>query len=66
EWKRSIVFMLTTSSDRCDIDTAYDNQVAGYILKQTAGRDFLKLMEMLGGFWRLVEVPEIIAKSGHI
>ncbi|SNR51656.1 response regulator [Puniceibacterium sediminis] len=66
ELNRSIVFMLTTSDDERDINAAYDNLVAGYILKQTAGRDFLKLMEMLGAYWRLVEIPDISANCGHI
>lgn len=60
---RSIVFMLTTSKDQRDINAAYDNHVAGYILKQTAGRDFLKLMDLLGGYWRLVEFPEVDARD---
>ena len=53
-----IVFMLTTSDDRTDLDAAYDNNVAGYILKQNAGRDFLHLTETLGTYWRLVELPK--------
>lgn len=56
-FRRLIVFMLTTSDDRTDLDTAYDNNVAGYILKQNSGCDFLHLTETLGAYWRLVEFP---------
>jgi len=55
--RRLVVFMLSTSRDRGDIETAYDGNVAGYIVKDEAGEDFLKLTEGLGGFWRLVELP---------
>lgn len=55
--RKLIVFMLTTSDDRTDLDAAFDNNVAGYILKQNAGRDFMQLTETLDTYWRLVELP---------
>jgi CheY-like chemotaxis protein len=55
--KRLIVFMLTTSRSQTDIDAAYDAHVAGYIVKQSAGEDFLTLAGMLESFWRVVEIP---------
>lgn len=54
---RLVVFMLTTSNAQSDLDAAYGNHVAGYILKEHAGRDFLKLADTLAGYWRLVELP---------
>jgi len=54
---RLIVFMLTTSRSQSDIDAAYDAHVAGYIVKQNAGEDFLQLAGLLESFWRVVEVP---------
>lgn len=56
-FRKMIVFMLTTSNDRSDLDRAYDNNVAGYILKQNAGQDFLNLTDTLDSYWRLVELP---------
>ncbi len=56
--KRSVVFVLTTSKSDEDKFRAYDLNVAGYIVKEAAGRDFLKLVEMLGAYWRVVELPD--------
>lgn len=57
--KKLVVFMLTTSRLPEDIDAAYDNHVAGYIVKETAGADFLQLVSTLDSYWRLIELPEI-------
>ena len=57
ELKKTIVFILTTSKSDEDKSQAYDFNVAGYIVKETAGRDFLHLIEMIGDYWRLVEMP---------
>lgn len=53
----SIVFVLTTSDDDRDIVAAYEQNVAGYILKSSAGSDFVNLVSMLDMFWRFVEFP---------
>jgi len=53
----SIVFVLTTSDDDKDIMQAYDNLVAGYMVKAKAGEDFVKLIGMLDHYWRIVELP---------
>jgi CheY-like chemotaxis protein len=55
--RRAIVFILTTS--KCDDDkaAAYDLNVAGYIVKEKAGDDFLNLIAMIDSFWRIVEMP---------
>jgi len=55
--KDSIVFVLTTSNTNEDKAAAYDKQVAGYIVKEKAGKDFAKLTCMLDNFWRAVEFP---------
>lgn len=57
--RRLVVFMLTTSRLPDDIETAYNNNVAGYIVKETAGADFLELVGALNSYWRLVELPEV-------
>ncbi|MEM8623822.1 MAG: response regulator [Pseudomonadota bacterium] len=54
-----IVFMLTTSKDPADISAAYGNHVAGYVVKDRAGDDFLELTTMLERYWRVVEMPEV-------
>ena len=57
ELRHSIVFVLTTSKRDEDKFAAYDLNVAGYILKETAGRDFLNLVSLLDCYWRIVELP---------
>ncbi|MCO6384330.1 MAG: response regulator [Vannielia sp.] len=56
---RAVVFMLSTSEDETDIARAYDNNVAGYILKGNAGLDFLRLIDTVEHFWRLVILPDM-------
>ena len=36
---------------------AYNLNVAGYIVKETAGRDFLNLTQLVDCYWRIVEMP---------
>ena len=55
--KDSIVFMLTTSNDAKDISRAYENMVAGYMVKSKAGEDFLNLVRMLDHYWHIIEFP---------
>jgi DNA-binding NarL/FixJ family response regulator len=49
--------MLTTSKREEDKVAAYDLNVAGYIVKETAGQDFLKLVGLVDCYWRIVEMP---------
>ncbi|MCA9261337.1 MAG: response regulator [Planctomycetales bacterium] len=53
----TLVFVLTTSDDERDKNAAYERQVAGYIVKSRAGRDFAELTELLDHYWRVVEFP---------
>lgn len=55
---RSIAFVLTTSSRDEDVIAAYDLNVAGYVLKDNAGKDFLNLIELLDCYWRVVRFPK--------
>jgi DNA-binding NarL/FixJ family response regulator len=57
--KRAIAFVLTTSSRDEDVIAAYDLNVAGYVLKDNAGKDFLNLIELLDCYWRVVRFPKI-------
>ena len=63
ELKGSIVFVLTTSNRDEDKLAAYDEQIAGYVLKQRAGENFINLVNMLDSFWRIVEFPPIKANG---
>ena len=53
----SIVFMLTTSRSEEDKVAAYELNIAGYIIKATAGEDFMNLVRLLDCYWRIVELP---------
>ena len=55
--RHSIAFILTTSKREEDKIAAYDLNVAGYIVKATAGQDFLKLVNLVDCYWRIVEMP---------
>jgi CheY-like chemotaxis protein len=54
---RSVVFVLTTSKRDEDKLAAYDLNVAGYIVKATAGADFMNLVNLVECYWRIVELP---------
>jgi CheY-like chemotaxis protein len=55
--KSSIVFIMTTSKHDADKYAAYALNVAGYILKENAGADFLDFVQLIGGYARIVEMP---------
>ena len=55
--KQSVVFVLTTSDDEQDKFKAYEQHVAGYIVKSEGGKSFLDALEMLDRYWRIVELP---------
>jgi CheY-like chemotaxis protein len=52
-----IIFMLTTSKRDEDKMAAYNLNVAGYIVKEKAGEDFMRLVELVETYWRIVEIP---------
>ena len=53
----SIVFVLTTSDDDRDKTAAYEKNVAGYLLKQEVGEDFIDAVRMLDLFTISVQFP---------
>lgn len=55
--KDSIVFVLTTSKSDEDKVASYNLNVAGYMVKSDVGAGFLKLVEMLDHYWRVIEFP---------
>lgn len=54
---QSVVFVLTTSNRDEDMMNAYNHQIAGYLLKSRAGKDFVDLIALLDSYWRIVEFP---------
>lgn len=52
-----VVFVLTTSDADRDIDQAYAQNVAGYIIKSRAGEDFAHLTGLIDHYWRYIELP---------
>lgn len=53
----SIVFILTTSTDDKDKFEAYDLNVAGYMLKSDMGTSFIRAIEMVEQYWKVIEFP---------
>jgi len=57
ELKDSVVFVLTTSATDKDKVAAYDNNVAGYIVKSDIESSFLEVIELLDCYWKIVALP---------
>ncbi len=55
--RRSLVFVMTTSSAEEDRVRAYDKNIAGYMLKHVPGQGFLDSIAMLQHYWRVIEFP---------
>ena len=55
--KPSVVFVLTTSQREEDKVRAYQFNVAGYLIKSHVGEDFMKMVDMLDRYWKIVEFP---------
>ena len=55
--KRSIVFVLTTSNRDEDKFAAYNEQIAGYILKAKVGDDVREVLRLLDSYSYCVEFP---------
>ena len=53
----SVVFVLTTSKAQVDINAAYELHIAGYVVKENVGEGYIKLIEMLGKYHEMVELP---------
>ena len=53
-----IVFVLTTSNDEKDKFEAFNMNVAGYMLKSDMGSSFIRAVELIDSYWRVVEFPD--------
>lgn len=58
-----VIFVLTTSKSDEDLAAAYQDHVAGYVLKQQIGNNFIDLISLIECYWRVVELP--IPASGQ-
>jgi CheY-like chemotaxis protein len=57
DYHDSIVFVLTTSTDDRDKFEAYQLNVAGYMVKSDMGASFVRAIEMVERYWKVVEFP---------
>ncbi|MCY7296717.1 response regulator [Alteromonas sp. a30] len=57
ELKKAVVFVLTTSDDEKDMVSAYEKNIAGYLLKQNVLDDFLSLVSLVDQFSLTVRYP---------
>jgi CheY-like chemotaxis protein len=55
--RSAVAFIMTTSKHDADRCAAYQLNVAGYIVKENAGEDFLDFVQLIGGYVRIVELP---------
>lgn len=46
----TVIFVLTTSDDDRDKAKAYEQHIAGYVVKSTVGKDFINLVSMIEKF----------------
>jgi CheY-like chemotaxis protein len=56
--RRTLVFVMTTSSADEDRRLAYEKNIAGYVLKHRPKESFLEAVRMLERYWRTVEFPQ--------
>ncbi|QQA45020.1 response regulator [Pelagovum pacificum] len=61
--RRAIIFIMSTSDDERDLASAYDNQVAGYIMKRRVGSGFENLIALFDSYRHIVETPKLRAAN---
>ncbi|WP_324754923.1 response regulator [Roseovarius sp. Pro17] len=57
ELERAVIFVLSTSDAPRDVAAAYDNNIAGYIVKDNLGDSFVKALDMIDAYTKVVELP---------
>lgn len=55
--QRLVVFVFSTSDMPHDIQSAYSQNIAGYLVKENPSETFSAALEMLGSYSRIVELP---------
>ena len=58
-YKHLIVFILTTSKNDEDKCKAYKKHVAGYMVKEEVGDEFMRMISMLDSYWKVVHLPKV-------
>ncbi|WP_371195505.1 response regulator [Glaciecola sp. SC05] len=58
EYEDAVVFILSTSSDINDIQASYEKHVAGYFLKDDAEKGIERVVDVLGGYFQIVMLPD--------
>ncbi|XDA96456.1 response regulator [Sulfitobacter sp. LCG007] len=53
-----VVIVFSSSDVPADIQSAYKQHVAGYIVKESPSESFTRALEMLGCYSRIIELPE--------
>lgn len=56
--KHAVVFILSTSDTPQDVTAAYQKNVAGYIVKDDLGDSFLRALDMIETYTKVVELPD--------
>ncbi|MCL2918543.1 response regulator [Shewanella litorisediminis] len=59
QYASAVVFVLTTSRADEDKLAAYSFNVAGYVVKSNIKDEFDSIINMLDGYWRIVELPQL-------
>jgi CheY-like chemotaxis protein len=57
-YEDTVVFILSTSSDLSDIRESYKKHVAGYFLKDDAAQSIERVVDVLGGYFQIVMLPD--------
>lgn len=57
-FKSLVVFMLTTSNEERDKVSAYNLNVAGYIVKPVQFENFIEVIAVMNLYWALLEFPK--------
>jgi len=55
--KDTPIFILTTSKAEEDMIAAHNYNVAGYIVKSDVADGFIRVIELLDSYWRVVTLP---------
>ncbi|MCO4825087.1 MAG: response regulator [Amylibacter sp.] len=56
--QRAVIFVLSTSDAPRDVAAAYANNIAGYIIKDNLGDSFVKALDMIDAYSKIVELPQ--------
>jgi len=57
EFKDTVVFLMTTSTDQKDIKEVFSKNAAGYFLKDNVQGSIDKMVEVIDGYWQIAVLP---------